>query len=333
MRFLAAAAAALPLALAHAGADLDAVKTRGVLRCGVSEGLAGFSERNASGRWQGLNADFCRAVAAATLGDPEKVQFVPLKASTRFPSLHSKAIDLLMRNTTWTLTREALLKVQFPATLFYDGQAFMVPKSAGVRSLADLHGATICVEKGTTHEARLPAYFHRLGLSVQPLVIDSVSAVAEAFFAGRCRAYTSDAAQLATVLARAPGGGQGYGILAERISKEPMGPVVRGGDGEWATLVRWVLHVLVAAEEYGVTRSNVVGVMAQRMPGLTGSPGESVARALGVGPDWAVRAISAVGNYGEMYERNLGGASGVVIERGINRLWSQGGLLYAPPLD
>jgi general L-amino acid transport system substrate-binding protein len=339
-RLLLSAAAVMALALpteaAHAGEALDAVNARGLLRCGVSEGIAGFSEKDAAGRWMGLDADFCRAVAAAVLGDPDKVQFVPLKSSTRFPALQANKIDLLVRNTTWTLTREALLKVQFPGVLFYDGQGFLVAKSTGVKALADLNGATVCVEKGTTHVQRLPDVLAARGLTVKPLVIDSSREVAEAFFAGRCRAYTSDASQLAAVRARAPDGAQGFVILPERISKEPLGPVVRGGDAEWVTLVRWVLYVLIAAEEQGVTRANIDAVV-QKSQGaawrLVSGTDERLARALGVHPDWVVRAVKAVGNYGEMYERNLGSGSVLHIERGLNRLWTQGGLLYAPPID
>jgi general L-amino acid transport system substrate-binding protein len=321
---------------AHAGEVLDTIKARDELRCGVSEGIAGFSEQDASGRWRGLDADFCRAVAAAVLGDPNKVRFVPLKASTRFPALLSRKIDLLVRNTTWTLTREALLKVRFPGVLFYDGQGFLVTKSSGIKSVADLSGAMVCVEKGTTHAQNLIDYFAAHGLTVKPLVIDSSARVAEDFFAGRCRAYTSDASQLAAVLARSSGGAHDVVILPERISREPLGPVVQGGDAEWDTLVRWVLYALIAAEEQGVTQANINAV-AQQSHGaawrLVSGKDERLARALGVRSDWVVRAVRAVGNYGEMYERNVGRDSPLKIERGLNRLWTQGGLLYAPPLD
>lgn len=320
----------------QAGAQLDTVKARGLLRCGVSEGIAGFSEQDRSGRWRGLDADFCRAVAAAVLGDPDKVRFVPLKSSTRFPALQANQIDLLLRNTSWTLTREALLGVQFPGVLFFDGQAFLVPKSSKAQALADLNGATVCVEKGTTHQQRLSEYLSVRGIRVTPLVIDSAAGVASAFFAGRCGAYTSDASQLAAARARAPGGAQGHVILPERISKELLGPVVRGGDAEWTTLVRWVLFALIAAEEFGVTRANVDQVVGQSQGAgwrLASGRDDRLARALGVQRDWVARVIKAVGNYGEMYERNLGGGGPVRIERGPNRLWTQGGLMYAPPFD
>jgi len=320
---------------AAAGDTLVQIKARGTLRCGVSEGIAGFSVKDASGRWSGLNADFCRAVAAASLGDAEKVTFVPLKASERFPALQTKVVDLLLRNTTWTLGREAGLKVQFAGVLFYDGQAFMVPKTGGARTLAELNGATICVEKGTTHQQNLADYFEAHGLRVTPLVIDSAIGVADALFAGRCRAYTSDASQLAAARLRAPGGPQAFVILPDRISKQPFAPVVRRGDDDWATLVRWVLFALIAAEENGITRENVRAMReSSPNPAVRRALGESAefGRALGADPDWALRAVQSVGNYGEMFERNLGAHSQLNLERGLNRLWTQGGLMIAPPV-
>lgn len=334
---------ALPLCLsawlgafAQAGEVMDSVKARGELRCGVSEGIPGFSEQDAAGRWRGLDADFCRAVAAALLGDAEKVVFMPLKASNRFPALKARQIDLLVRNTTWTLTREALLQVQFPAVLFYDGQAFMVAKSAGIGRLADLREGRVCVGKGTTHESNLADHARIHGLAWQPLVIDSALGVAEAFFAGRCAAYTADAAQLAAMRLRAPGGPEAFAILPERISKEPLGPVVPAEDTQWTSLVRWVLYALVLAEEHGVTQANVE-TRVREFGGATGrllsGQDTRLARALGAQDDWVIRAVRAVGNYGELYERNLGAASPLHIERGLNRLWSDGGLMYAPPID
>lgn len=321
---------------AGAGEVLEGIKARGELRCGVSEGIAGFSERDAAGVWRGLDADFCRAVAAAVLGDAGKVVFVPLKSSTRFPALQARRIDLLVRNTTWTFTREAALHVEFPAVLFYDGQAFMVPASARIAKVADLQGTMVCVEKGTTHVDNLGEYFAARGLSVTPLLIDSAGGGAEAFFAGRCRAYTSDASQLAALRLRAPGGAQAFEILPERISREPLAPAVMSGDREWTTLVRWVLYVLILAEENGVTRDNVETVVGQRQGRtwrLVAGTEIGYGQVLGVRDDWAVRAVAAVGNYGELYERNVGRGSALKIERGLNRLWTEGGLMYAPPFD
>jgi general L-amino acid transport system substrate-binding protein len=320
---------------AHAGQTLDGVKARGILRCGVSEGIAGFSEKDAAGRWGGFDADFCRAVAAAVLGDPEKVRFVPLKASARFPALQARTIDLLARNTTWTFPREVLLRARFPAVLYHDGQGFMVPAASSARKPSDLVGAKICVEKGTTHEQNLADWFVARNLRPDLLVVDSAAGAADALFAGKCVAYTSDASQLAAARLGAPGGPQGWVILPERISKEPLAPAVQGGDEEWFLLVRWVLYAQIAAEEYGLTRANIEQTVRQtRDPGLrrlTGSEG-GYGRALGVRDDWAVRAIAAVGNYGEMFERNLGRDSPLKIERGLNRLWTEGGLMVAPPL-
>ena len=325
-----------PGACLHAGQVLDSIKARDELRCGVSEGIPGFSEQDSSGRWKGLDADFCRAVAAALLGDAEKVSFMPLRASTRFPALQTRQIDLLVRNTTWTLTREALLQVQFPAVLFYDGQAFMVAKSSGIDSLDQLKEATVCVAKGTTHESNLADHARLHGLAWRPLVVDSSLAVAEAFFAGRCQAWSADAAQLAARRQHAPGGAEAFVILPERISREPLGPVVRGDDQQWTSLVRWVLYALVLAEEYGVTQANVES-RVREFGGPTGrlltGQDTRLAKALGARDDWVIRAVRAVGNYGELYERNLGTGSALRIERGLNRLWSAGGLMYAPPID
>lgn len=328
-----AAALSAPLS---AGEILAGIKARDQLRCGVSEGIAGFSAQDAEGRWQGLDVDFCRAVAAATLGDAQKVEFVPLKASTRFPALQARRIDLLARNTSWTLTREALLKLQFPAVLFYDGQAFMVAKSSGITRLAALREGSVCVEKGTTHEQNLADHSREHGLDLQPLVIDSAAEAATAFFAGRCRAYSSDASQLAAARLRAPGHPADFVILPERISKEPLGPVVSQGDEQWASVVRWVLYALILAEEHGMTQASIESRI-QHLEGPLGAllRGEDLrlARALGVQPDWALRAVRAGGHYGELYARHLGEHSPLAIERGLNRLWNAGGLMYAPPID
>lgn len=320
----------------EAGEVLSSVKAREMLRCGVSENIPGFSERDPDGRWRGLEADFCRAVAAAVLSDPEKVEFIPLRASARFPALRSRRIDLLLGSTSWTLTREAVLKVQFPGILFYDGQGFMVPTAANITTLADLDGATVCVEKGTTHTRTLAAFFKAKGWSVDSRVIDSAPKAAEAFFAGRCRAFTSDAAKLAAMRLHAPGGPQAFAILPELISREPLSPVVWGGDPEWTTVIRWVLKVLILAELHGVTRDNLDGVIADqtnRLLWVSDDDRELLAQSMGIPLGWARRALRAVGNYGEVYERNVGQQSPLKIERGLNRLWTEGGLHYAPPID
>jgi general L-amino acid transport system substrate-binding protein len=328
---------ALFLCLAGAGAvragdALDAVRARGVLRCGVSEGIAGFSVKEASGRWIGMDADFCRAVAAAALGSPEKVKFVPLTASGRFPALQAGTIDLLVRQTTWTLGREIGLQARFAGVLLYDGQGFMVRANDAARSVAGLAGATVCVEKGTTHAENLADHFATLGATVQALVFDSAADLAAAFFAGRCRAYSSDASQLAAARASAPGGPNAFVILDERVSREPLAPVVKAGDEGWATLVRWVLFVLVAAEEQGVTRANAATRL--REPALKRSLGaaDEFSKPLGVAPGWALRVLQSTGNYGELFERNVGSGSPLKLDRGPNRPWTQGGLLYAPPM-
>jgi general L-amino acid transport system substrate-binding protein len=316
----------------EAGPVQTAVKARGSLRCGVSEGIAGFSIKNSARRWSGFDADFCRAVAAAAIGDGEKVLFVPLRASARFPALQTGSIDVLVRQTTWTLGREAALKARFVGVLLYDGQAFVVPKKNAPKNLAGLDGAAICVEKGTTHAENLVEYFSGRKINVTPLIIDSAQEVAAAFFAGRCRAYTSDASQLSAMRATAPAGRQDYLILPERISKEPLGPAVRAGDEDWLTLVRWVLFALVAAEEGGVTQANVRHRIQD--PALTRTLGsaDEFSNALGVSKGWAVRVIESVGNYGEMFERNLGSESPLKLDRDHNRLWTQGGLMYSPPM-
>ena len=319
---------------ARAGDTFAKIRATGMVRCGISEALSGFAQQDAQGRWTGLNVDFCRAVAAAALGDADKVDFVPLRASARFLTLKSGEIDLLLRHTTWTLEREAGLGVHFVGTLFYDGQTVMVPHNSRVSHLAELNGATICIEKGTNHDANLTDYVRAHGLTYQPLILDSLAEVQEAFFAGRCQAYTSDVSQLAAVRAGAPGGPERFTVLPELVAKEPLSPVVQRGDEAWSTLVQWVLFALIEAEERGVTRENVralatttVDPAVQRLLGANGGFG----KALGVSNDWAVRVIGSVGNYGEMFERHLGSQSALRLERGLNRLWTQGGLLYAPP--
>ena len=319
-------------AYAANGDTLTQARTRGVLRCGVSEGVTGLSAKDAAGRWMGIDVDFCRAVAAVALGNADRVTFIPLKASARFPALRTGMVDLLSRNTTWTLVRESTLGVQFAGVLFYDVQAFMVPAKSGVRRVADLGGAAVCVEKGTSSEVHLVDYFAERNLSVTPLVVDSASETADVDCQGRCRAYTADAAHLSAVRLHAPGGAGEYVILPEQIAKEPRGPVVRTGDGAWLTLVRWVLFSLIAAGGYGVTQSNVRVRLRDPLVARALDPGTDVDTANGVERGWVARAVQVVGNYGEMFDRNLGARSPLNLERGLNRLWTEGGLIYAPPM-
>jgi general L-amino acid transport system substrate-binding protein len=323
-----------PAHLAHGATSesLGQIRSRGTLRCGVSEGILGFSARDESGQWRGLDVDFCRAVAAAALGDSGKVSFVPLRASARFIALKTGTIDLLSRNTTWTFDREAGLHVRFAGVLFYDGQGFMVPRKKAPKSIAGLKGATVCVEKGTTSAQHLADYSAARRLAMTALVLDSAAELIDAFTSGHCRALTADASRLAATRLRVPGGSRTFVILPDRISKEPLGPVVRAGDEEWLTIVRWVLIALIAAEESDVTRDNVRERM--RDPALLQvlKPDADISKALGLDPEWTVRVVQSVGNYGEMFERAVGDASPLKLERGLNRLWTDGGLMYAPPM-
>lgn len=330
--------AALVLALAaggaQAGATLDKVRRQGHVACGVSTGLAGFSGADGKGEWQGLDTDICRAIAAAVLGDAKKVKWVPLNSQQRFTPLQSGEIDVLSRNTTWTLTRDASLGLHFAAITYYDGQGFMVAKRAGVSSVRQLKNAEICVQSGTTTEKNLNDYFRAQGIKVKPVVFESYEASLKAFFSGRCQAYTTDLSSLASIRGREASNPDDYVILPEQISKEPLGPAVRRGDDEWFAIVKWVVYALLEAEELGITRANAdsqrnsANPAAQRLLG----GGEDSGRLLGLDKEWAWRAVKAVGNYGEIFERNLGAASPLKLPRGQNRLWNQGGLMYAPPL-
>lgn len=320
--------------ISFSGETLKKVRTKGVLRCGVSEGLPGFSIKDAKGKWTGMDVDFCRAVAAAVLGDPEKVAFYPLTASERLPALRTGEIDLLSRNTTWTIGREAALGIQFVGTLYYDGQGFLVRKGGGVTKVSDLKNTTICIEKGTTSQANLDDYFGSKGWKYRPIIFESLIKAQEAFFSGQCKSYTSDRSLLAAARSGIRDGSKKYTILPGQISKEPLGPVVRNGDEEWFTLVRWVLFALIEAEEQGVTQANIRTMAKEkgnpdleRFLGLSGNFG----RAMGVSNDWTVKIVESVGNYGEMFERNLGKGSPLNLDRGLNRLWNKGGLMYAPP--
>jgi general L-amino acid transport system substrate-binding protein len=327
-------AAVLNPSTSLAGQTLDLVRANGAVRCGVSGDLLGFSLQDEAGRWQGFVVDFCRAVAAAALGQADKVAFVAVTAASRFPVLLAGKIDLLMRHTTYSFEREAALGVEFAGIYYYDGQGFMVPRNSGKRQIADLNGATICLGKRTTHELNLADYFLQRGWTYKPLAVETLPEMKAALSGGQCQALSSDFSQLAAIRMMAPGGDQKYDILPEIISKEPLGPVVRRGDEEWLTLIKWVHYALIEAEERGVTQANVRALQdtstdlgLHRFLASEGLP----EKALGLKPGWVVRVIEAVGNYGELYERHLGSQSGLKLERGLNRLWTQGGLLYAPP--
>ena len=329
------ALATLCLALpARAGKTLDAVRQRGELVCGVSTGLAGFSAPDSRGRWSGLDVDVCKAVAAAVLGDGEKVKWTPLNALQRFAALQAGEVDLLSRNTTWSLSRDAGLGLSFTSIVYHDGQGFMVAKKSGITSAAQLANAEICVQSGTTAERNLNDYARARKMRIRPVVFDNFEASIKAFLTGRCQVYTTDASSLAAILQRETRNPSDYRILPELISKEPMAPVVRRGDDEWFAIVKWVVNALITAEEMGLTRANVDeqkrsgDLVAQRLLGTT----EDTGRPLGLDREWAYRAIKAVGSYGEIFERNLGQGSPLKLPRGMNRLWNQGGLIYAPPI-
>lgn len=327
--------ATLASSIADAADTLAGVKARGVVRCGVSEGIAGFSQRDSAGRWSGIDVDFCRAVAAAALGDAGKAEFVPLRAAERFPALRLGTIDLLLRNTTWTLSREAGLGVLFAGVLLYDGQGFMVMADSPTSAAAQLTGATVCVEKGTLHGDQLGDWSIAHGLTIKPLVFDSSALAVAALADGRCTAYTSDVSTLAAVRASAAPGGRAFRMLPEQISKQPLGPAVRNGDDGWFTLVRWVLFALIAADERDLTQANAVALRDSTDPSAQRllRADSDMSRALGIAPEWSLRAVQSVGNYGEMFERNLGRGSPLGLDRGLNQPWNRGGIMYAPPLQ
>ncbi|MFZ9286427.1 MAG: amino acid ABC transporter substrate-binding protein, partial [Burkholderiaceae bacterium] len=319
---------------AHAGKTIDAIKARGQLVCGVNTGLAGFSAADSQGNWSGLDVDYCKALAATLLGDASKVKWVPLNAQQRFTALQSGEIDVLSRNTTWTLTRDASLGLSFVGVTYYDGQGFMVPSKGKIKSAKQLKGATVCVQSGTTTEKNLTDYSRANKLDIKPVVFEKVEAATGAYFAGRCVAYTTDASGLASVRNKEAKNPADHIILPELISKEPLGPMVRRGDDEWFAIVKWTLYGLLEAEEYGVTQANVDQLktssqdpVVQRLLGAT----EDTGKLLGLDKDWMVRAIKATGNYGEIFERNVGPKSALGLPRGVNSLWNKGGLMYAYP--
>jgi general L-amino acid transport system substrate-binding protein len=335
-RWLSAAGACALLALpAHAGKTLGAIKARGQLVCGVSSGVAGFSQANSAGQWSGLDVDVCRAIAASILGDPNKVKWVPLVSQQRFAALQSGEIDILSRNTTWTLTRDASLGLSFVGIAYYDGQAFMVPTKSKLKSATQLKNATVCVQSGTTTEKNLSDFSRTNKLNLKTVVFEQFEAANTAYFSGRCQAYTTDASALASVRSKAAKNPADHVVLPELISKEPLGPAVRRGDDEFFAIARWVLFGLMEAEEYGITQANVAALQRDskdpavgRLLGTT----EDMGKPLGLDRQWLARALQATGNYGEIFERNVGPKSPLGLPRGLNNLWSHGGLHYAPPV-
>ena len=330
-----ALASVLATTPAFAGKMLDAVKQRGSVKCGVTNGVAGFSAPDTQGQWSGLDVDTCRAIAAAVLGDGTKVDFVPLSSQQRFAALQAGEVDILARNTTWTLTRDASLGFNFTTITYYDGQGFLVPKKLKISSAKQLKNATICTQSGTTNEKNVSDWSRAQGIPVKTVVFESFEASFKAFFAGRCQAFTTDASALAGLRNKEAPNADDYIILPELISKEPLAPLVRRGDDEWFAIVKWVPNALIEAEEYGVTQANADRLRAaSKDPSvmrLLGSS-EDLGKLLGLDKDWAFRAVKAVGNYGEMFERNVGPTSQLKLPRGTNNLWSKGGLIYAPPV-
>lgn len=319
---------------AMAGPTLDAVKARGEIRCGVNTGLAGFALPDAQGNWTGIDVEYCRAVAAALFGDSSAVEFIPLTAQQRFTALQSGEVDILSRNTTWTLTRDASLGLHFAGVTFYDGQGFMVPAELGVQSALELDGAEVCVQPGTTTELNLADYFRANNMEFTGVVIESFDQSLETFFSGRCQVYTTDKSGLAAIIANDAPDPDAYLILPETISKEPLGPSVRRGDDEWFAIAKWVLYALIEAEEAGITSENVDEQLespnptVQRLLGTADQTGEL----LGLPADWGYQIIKQVGNYGEIYDRTVGPNTPLRLERGLNDLWTRGGLMYAMPV-
>lgn len=324
----------LATAPALAEGTLAEVRGRGFLLCGSSPGVAGFGAPDAQGRWRGLDVDLCRALAAAIFDDPDKVRFIPLSAPARFTALQSGEVDVLARNTTWTLSRDASARLDFPAINFYDGQGFLVRAERGIGAVKDLDRATICLQQGTTTELNLADWFRTHGLAYKVVAYATAEEAGRAYDSGRCDAYSTDKSSLfgeRLKMARP----DAHVVLAETISKEPFSPVVRQGDAQWSDLVRWTHYAMVNAEEAGISQANVAQMRAEarspdvrRILGLEGAYGEG----LGLTRDWAYRIIRHVGNYADVYARNLGAATPLNVPRGLNALWTEGGLQYGPPI-
>jgi general L-amino acid transport system substrate-binding protein len=312
---------------------LKTVKDRGMLSCGVSQGLPGFSSPDDKGNWTGLDVDICRAVAAAIFNDPSKIKFVPLSAKDRFTALQSGEIDVLSRNTTWTLSRDTSLGANFTGVTYYDGQGFLVKKSLKVNSALELNSASVCVQTGTTTEQNLADYFKGNNMKYEVIAFGTADETVKAYESGRCDVFTSDVSQLYAERLKLSNPAD-HAVLPEVISKEPLGPMVRHGDDQWLDIVKWTLFAMVDAEELGVTQKNVDEMAKSDKPelkrafGTDGNLGEQ----LGLTKDWMFRIVKAVGNYGESFDRNVGTGSKLGIARGLNQLWNKGGIQYAPPI-
>ena len=326
-------AGALSTTSVLAATTLESVKAKGHLQCGVTSGLPGFSQPDEKGSWTGIDVDTCRAVAAAVFGDAKAVEFTPLTAKERFTALQSGEIDVLSRNTTWTLTRDVSLGLNFAGVNYYDGQGFLVNNDIGVDDAEQLDGATVCIQSGTTSELNLADYFRAKGMEFKPIVFDTSEQTVQGFAAGRCDVLTSDRSQLAALRSKLADPSTAK-ILPNTISKEPLGPVVRQGDDQWFNIVKWVLFAQINAEELGITMANVGEMLKSDNPNvqrLLGTDGDMGAK-LGLPDDFGQAIVKQVGNYGEMYDRNVGPDTALGLERGINALWTNGGILYAPPV-
>ena len=330
---LAVIAAALTIGpqVATAG-TLDDVKSRGVLRCVVSTGVPGFAYPDASGAWKGFDIDFCRATAAAVLGDASKIKAVTATGKTRFTKLNAGEGDVLWRNTTITFSRDVGVKLRFHGVNYYDGQGFLVKKALGVKSAKELNGASVCIQTGTTTELNLADYFHANGMKYEAVTIETNDEARQNYTSGRCDVYTTDASGLAATRSTFSDP-QNHIVLPEIISKEPLGPATRHGDDQWSDIITWVLNATITAEEKGITQANVDKMKSSKDPevlrllGVEGSQGKE----LGLSNDWAYNIIKSVGNYGEIFERNIGVNTPIGLPRGLNALWTKGGLQYSPP--
>lgn len=338
-KFLSAAIGAAVLsfgASAASAATLDDVKAKGFVQCGVNTGLAGFASPDAAGNWTGFDVDYCKAIAAAVFGDATKVKYTPTTAQSRFTALQSGEVDVLARNTTWTISRDTALGFNFRTVNYYDGQGFMVTKGLNVKSALELSGAAVCVQSGTTTELNLADYFKANNLEYKPVVFEKLEEVNAAYQAGRCDVYTTDQSGLYSLRLTLTNPDD-HVILPEIISKEPLGPAVRQGDDQWFDIVSWTHYALVTAEEFGITQANVDEIKStstnpdiKRFLGVEADT--KIGTDLGLTNDWAYNIIKGVGNYGEIFERNIGANTPLKIERGVNALWSKGGLQYAPPI-